>query len=120
MVMPVISIFIYKAIPFIIANFDDTLVVQFSINILKMKLDSIDHWLKSDYNLVRFFLLEGNDGSLVSYIHLTLPHMKELKKTIAIQRQLSKEQIDSIIEEGESKFSQYEMMANATYVDTIQ
>lgn len=120
MVMPVISIFIYKEIPFIIANFDDTLVVQFSINILKMKLDSIDHWLKSDYNLVRFFLLEGNDGSLVSYIHLTLPHMKELKKTIAIQRQLSKEQIDSIIEEGESKFSQYEMIANATYVDTIQ
>ena len=119
-VLPVISIFIYKAIPFIVANFDDTIVVQFSINILKMKIESIDHWLKSDYNLVRFFLLEGNNGTLVSYIHLTLPHMKELKKIIATQRQLNREQIDSIIEEGEAKFSQYEMMVNATYVDAIK
>lgn len=120
MVLPVISIFIYKAIPFIVANFDDMIVVQFSINILKMKIESIDHWLKSDYNLVRFFLLEGNNGTLVSYIHLTLPHMKELKKIIATQRQLNREQIDSIIEEGEAKFSQYEMMVNATYVDAIK
>lgn len=120
MVLPVISIFIYKSIPFIIANFDDTVVVQFSINIQKMKIESIDHWLKSDYNIIRFFLLNGEDGTLASYIQLSLAHMKELKQIVACQRQLNKEQIDSIIEEGESKYSQYEMMVNATYVEAIK
>ncbi len=120
MIVPTISIFIHKTIPFIILNFDDVILVQFSINIKKLKPEAMDKWLDSDNNFVRCFLLEGNNGTLEASMYFNYNQMGVLKRLLTSQRSLTKGQIDDIIQEGESKYSIYEMIACATYTGEIK
>ena len=116
--LPVISIFIYKSIPFFIINFGDIVVSQVSINVLKMKEEIRDHWFASDYNIIRCFLLEGHDGTLQADRTFSFPYMRELKRLLKVQLSLDLQQIDHIIDEAESKYSICEMQIRATYTVT--
>jgi hypothetical protein len=117
--LPVISIFIYKSIPFFIINFGDVVISQVSINVLKMKEEILERWFDSDYDVIRCFLLEGHNGTLQAYTTITFPYMKELKRLLKIQLSLDSQQIDHIIDEAVSKYTIYEMQISATYTVAI-
>ena len=114
-----VSLFEYLGMPFIIMNYDNVVHLQFSINIQKMKDWAREQWLNDKENgFIRVFLLESNGGTLRGIRHFELKMMPVLKKIVATQLQMEREDIDGLIQvvEGQFDVPQMEVMAQHTEI----
>lgn len=115
-----VSLFEYLGMPFIIMNYDDVVRLQFSINIQKMKPWAREHWVDDKENcFIRVFLLESNDGTLRGIRHFELKMMPVLKRIVATQLQMERDDIDGLIRVVEGQFDVPQMEVMAQYTEIV-
>jgi hypothetical protein len=114
----VVGLFIYKQIPFV--SFDyGVYSYNISLNILKLKQMDIDLWLNNSDNIINLFLLEECSGNILNMRIAEFPLMKELKRILSLQKNMSIEEIDYRIQEAESRYSVRDMLQQSAFYDII-
>lgn len=87
-------------IPFIVLDFGGIMKVDFTLNIMKMKPEYRELWLnmKEPNYGIRVFLVEATTTNLMAIRTCPFDDMNFIRQICAPQVDLSKEQIDSLIE----------------------
>ena len=94
-----------KCLPVIILKFGNTFRADMTLNVLKIKQEYINRWFLSRDNLVRIFLLEGNDATLQCMRTFEFKHFDKVRNVCKNQMDKTSESIDAHIKDVYSQFT---------------
>lgn len=116
-----LGVFEMNSVPFIILNFNDTMVQEFALNVMTMSEFERRLWInQQDKNLLRIFHVDASTGELVS-IRLHNPEMmSHIKNICKSQCKYSAETIDNFIVQTENVMTVREMNEYAQQTEILK
>ena len=101
--------------PFVVFQFGEGLMFEFTLNIQKMENADVFGWLQNPDAVVHIYILEGSDSVVRAVRVVPFEKMYDLK--VSCMRQLDKDRasIDSFIRSVDSRYSLSDLIMNAQH-----
>ena len=106
-------------VPFIIIKFGNVFKADMTINLQKMKQEYLQNWLNSKDDMVRIFLLEGNDATLKCIRTFSFENIGFIKEICKKQLIYSKSDIDDHIQTLYQQYTIEQLMQAAQVKFTV-
>lgn len=106
-------------VPFVIIKFGNVFKADMTINLLKMQQEYLQNWLNSKNDMVRIFLLEGNDATLKCIRTFCFENIGFIKEICKKQLIYSKSDIDEHIQALYQQYTIEQLMQAAQVKFTV-
>lgn len=117
----VLAVFEINSVPFIILDFDKTMIYQFGLNIMGMSEPDRKIWLdNSDINVLRLFHVDADTGELLSMRMHHIQIMEHIKNICKSQIKYDAEKINNFIIQTENVMTVQEMYEYAQQSEILK